>query len=65
MPTVHDARALIELLCSCDVKVESAPDRHRLYWLNGVGWVVSDGKDVTTHAELKDAIVKFTELLYT
>lgn len=65
MPTEADVKALIELLTGCDVKIESSPDKHRLYWLNGVGWVVSNGTNVTTHAELKEAIVAFTRQLYT
>ena len=65
MPTVTDAKALIELLCSCDVKVESAPDGNRLYWLNGVGWVVSNGSHMTTFAQLSEAIIAFTKLIYT
>ena len=65
MPTLQDARALIELLTGCDVKVESSPDGNRLYYLNGVGWVVSNGCKMQNFAELKEAIVAFTKLIYT
>lgn len=65
MPTEQDLKALCELLFNCDVKVESAPDKHRLYWLNGIGWIVSDGCKLTPFDELKEAIVAFTKLIYT
>ncbi len=65
MPTAKDVQALIELLTKCDVKIESVPDGSRLYYLNELGWVVSDGTNMQPCKELSKAIVAFTKLIYT
>jgi hypothetical protein len=60
----QEAPALIDLLVNCNVKLESEPEGYRLYW-NGSRWVVSNGVKLQEFAKLNDAIVKFTELIYT
>lgn len=59
-----EAYALIDILTKCNVKLESEPEGHRLYW-NGSVWIVSNGTKLQDFLKLNDAIVEFTQRLYT
>ena len=59
-----EAHALIDILTKCNVKLESEPEGHRLYW-NGGEWVVSNGTKLQDFPKSSDAIIAFTQQLYT
>lgn len=59
-----EAYALIDILTKCNVKLESEPEGHRLYW-NGGEWVVSNGTKLQDFPKLSDAIIAFTQQIYT